>query len=224
MTFTKEQILDTMKSTGLVPLFTHDDPISATQVLEAAYRGGVRVFEFTNRRKNSFEVFTVLVEVAKKYPDLMLGIGTIMDGATTKKFIDAGAHFIISPILKLEMAEVCHAHNALWIPGCATLTEIVTAKEHGAGVIKIFPGSVLGPGFVSSIMPVVSDLKLMITGGVEPNEKSLSAWFNAGAMCVGLGSQLFTKEIIENKDWSLLETNIISALQIIKKLRTSTSL
>ncbi|MEO7990320.1 MAG: bifunctional 4-hydroxy-2-oxoglutarate aldolase/2-dehydro-3-deoxy-phosphogluconate aldolase [Chryseolinea sp.] len=224
MKFTKEQILDTMKGTGLVPLFTHDDPIAATQVLEAAYRGGVRAFEFTNRRKNSFEVFTALVEVAKKYPDLMLGIGTIMDGATTKKFIDAGAHFIISPILKLEMAEVCHAYNALWIPGCATLTEIVTAKENGAGVIKIFPGSVLGPGFVSSIMPVVPDLKLMITGGVEPNEKSLSSWFNAGAMCVGLGSQLFTKEIIENKDWSLLEANIASALQIIKKLRNPTPL
>ncbi len=224
MTFTKEQILDTMKSTGLVPLFTHDDPIAATQVLEAAYRGGVRAFEFTNRRKNSFEVFTALVEVTKKYPDLMLGIGTIMDGATTKKFIDAGAHFIISPILKLEMAEVCHAHDTLWIPGCATLTEIVTAKEHGAGVIKIFPGSVLGPGFVSSIMPVVPDLKLMITGGVEPNDKSLSSWFNAGAMCVGLGSQLFTKEIIENKDWSLLEANIGSALQIIKKLRNPTPL
>lgn len=224
MKFTKEQILDTMKGTGLVPLFTHDDPIAATQVLEAAYRGGVRAFEFTNRRKNSFEVFTALVEVAKKYPDLMLGIGTIMDGVTTKKFIDAGAHFIISPILKLEMAEVCHSHDTLWIPGCATLTEIVTAKEHGAGVIKIFPGSVLGPGFVSSIMPVVPDLKLMITGGVEPNEKSLSSWFSAGALCVGLGSQLFTKEIIENKDWSLLEGNIASALQIIKKLRNPTLL
>src|SRR6188768_242102 len=214
MGFTQQQILDTMKRTGIVPLFTSEDKDEAQQVIETAYKGGVRVFEFTNRKKNSFEVFSHLVTVAKKYPDLMLGIGTIMDGATTKKFIDAGAHFIISPILKLEMAEVCHAHDKLWIPGCATLTEIVTAKEHGAGVIKVFPGSVLGPGFISSIMPVVPDLKLMITGGVEPNEKSLSSWFNAGAMCVGLGSQLFTKEIIENKDWSLLEANIASALQI----------
>ncbi len=219
MTFTKQQIVDTMSSTGLVPLFTHDDPTAATQVLEAAYRGGVRVFEFTNRRKNSFEIFSALVEVAKKYPDLMLGIGTIMDGATTKKFIDAGAHFIISPILKLEMAEVCHTHDRLWIPGCATLTEIVTAKEHGAGVIKIFPGSVLGPGFISSIMPVVPDLKLMITGGVEPNEKNLSSWFNAGAMCVGLGSQLFTKEITEQKDWALLEQRVVESLAIIKQVR-----
>ena len=219
MSFSKQQIVDTMKGTGIVPLFTHDDPEDAQQVLEAAYRGGIKVFEFTNRRKNSFEVFVHLLKVAKKYPDLMLGIGTIMDAATTKKFIEAGAHFIISPILKLEMAPVCHANGKLWIPGCATLTEIVTAKENGAEVIKVFPGSVLGPGFVSSIMPVVPDLQLMITGGVEPTEKNLSSWFNAGAMCVGMGSQLFSKEILSQKDWSLLEKRVVEILQIAKQLR-----
>jgi 2-dehydro-3-deoxyphosphogluconate aldolase/(4S)-4-hydroxy-2-oxoglutarate aldolase len=118
------------------------------------------------------------------------------------------------------MAEVCRAHNKLWMPGCATLTEIVTAKENGAEVIKVFPGSVLGPGFISSIMPVVPDLQLMITGGVEPNEKNLSAWFKAGAMCVGMGSQLFTKEIIAEKNWTLLEKNVAEALDIVKKLRS----
>lgn len=219
MKFTNEQIVAKMKELGLVPLFTHDDIPTAQQVIEAAYRGGVRVFEFTNRRKNSFEVFVAMLDYCKKFPDLMLGIGTVMDGATTKKFIDAGAHFIISPILKLEMARVCMDHNVLWMPGCATLTEIVTAKENGAQVIKVFPGSVLGPGFVSAIMPVVPDLQLMITGGVEPNEKNLSAWFKAGAMSVGLGSQLFTKEILEKRDWTALEKNVSDALEIIKKLK-----
>ena len=219
MAFTNQQIMIRMKELGLVPLFTHDDISTAKQVIEAAYRGGVRVFEFTNRRKNSFEVFVAMLDYCKKFPDLMLGIGTVMDGATTKKFIDAGAHFIISPILKLEMAEVCLAHNILWIPGCATLTEIVTAKEHGALVIKVFPGSVLGPAFVSSIMPVVPDLQLMITGGVEPNEKNLTAWFKAGAMSVGMGSQLFTKEIIENRDWAALEKSVSDILQTINKVR-----
>lgn len=219
MKFTNEQIVSKMKELGLVPLFTHDDIPTAQQVIEAAYRGGVRVFEFTNRRKNSFEVFVAMLDYCKKFPDLMLGIGTVMDGPTTKKFIDAGAHFIISPILKLEMAKVCMDHNVLWMPGCATLTEIVTAKENGAQVIKVFPGSVLGPGFVSAIMPVVPDLQLMITGGVEPNEKNLSAWFKAGAMSVGLGSQLFTKEILEKRDWTALEKNVSDALQTIKKLK-----
>lgn len=219
MTFSKEQIMTTMRSTGLVPLFTHDNAEEAAQVVEAAYKGGVRVFEFTNRRKNSYDVFVHLLKQREKYPDLMLGIGTIMDAATTKKFIDAGADFIISPILKLEMAEVCHQHNKHWIPGCATLTEIVTARDHGAEIIKVFPGSVLGPGFVSSIMPVVADLNLMITGGVEPTEQSLSAWFKAGAMCVGLGSQLFTKDILQNKDWPSLQRKVTDALSIIGNLK-----
>jgi len=219
MKFTNEQIVGRMKELGLVPLFTHDDIAIAQKVIEAAYRGGVRIFEFTNRRKNSFEVFVAMLDYCKKFPDLMLGIGTVMDGATTKKFIDAGAHFIISPIMKLEMAEVCHAHNILWMPGCATLTEIVTAKENGAEVIKVFPGSVLGPGFVSAIMPVVPDLQLMITGGVEPNEANLTSWFKAGAMSVGMGSQLFTKEIMDNKDWAGLEERVRSILQTVQKLR-----
>jgi len=217
--FSKEQITLAIKNTGLVPLFTHDNAEDAQKVLEASYNGGVRVFEFTNRRKNSFEVFTHLVNQRSKYPDLMLGIGTIMDGSTTQKFIDAGADFVISPILKLEMAEVCKKNEKHWIPGCATLTEIVTAKDNGAEVIKVFPGSVLGPGFVSSILPVVPDLQLMITGGVEPNEKNLTAWFKAGAMCVGLGSQLFTKEILEAKNWNLLQRKVSESLKIIQHVR-----
>ena len=219
MRFSKQQIIEAMKGAGIVPLFTHDNPDDAQHVLEAAYRGGIRVFEFTNRRSNSFEVFAHLLKVAKKYPDLMLGIGTIMDGPTTKKFIDAGADFIISPIMKLEMAKVCHEYDTPWIPGCATLTEIVTAKDNGADIIKLFPASILGPGFVSSIMPVVPGLQLMITGGVEPTEKSLSSWFKAGATCVGMGSQLFTKEILAQKDWPLLQQRVTECLSIVKELR-----
>ncbi len=219
MRFSKQQIIEAMKGAGIVPLFTHDNPEDAQQVLEAAYKGGIRVFEFTNRRINSFEVFVHLLNVSKIYPDLMLGIGTIMDGLTTKKFIEAGADFIISPILKLEMARVCHENDVPWIPGCATLTEIVTAKDNGAEIIKLFPASILGLGFVSSIMPVVPGLQLMITGGVEPTEKSLSSWFKAGAACVGMGSQLFTKEILTQKDWPLLQQKVAECLRIAKSVR-----
>ncbi|CAN5557165.1 bifunctional 4-hydroxy-2-oxoglutarate aldolase/2-dehydro-3-deoxy-phosphogluconate aldolase [soil metagenome] len=218
-TFSISAVTETMRTSGMVPLFTHSDPAIAKDVVEAAYLGGVRVFEFTNRTKNAFDVFSEMLKYFEKYQDLMLGIGTIMDGATTKKFIDAGAHFIISPILKLEMAQVCAQHKISWIPGCATLTEIVSAKEKGANIIKVFPGSVLGPGFVSSIMPVVPDLQLMITGGVEPSEANLSAWFKAGATCVGMGSQLFTKEILETKNWALLQQRVADSLAIIKKVK-----
>ncbi|MEO5979965.1 MAG: bifunctional 4-hydroxy-2-oxoglutarate aldolase/2-dehydro-3-deoxy-phosphogluconate aldolase [Chryseolinea sp.] len=219
MNFTNQQIVDQMKSTGVVPLFTHDNPDEALAVLKAVYDGGIRAFEFTNRRKNSYEVFVQLLEASKSLPGLMMGIGTVMDAVTTKRFIEAGAHFIISPIMKVEMAEVCRLYDRLWMPGCATLTEIVTAREHGAHVIKVFPGSVLGPGFVSAIMPVVPDIQLMITGGVEPNEKSLSAWFNAGAACVGLGSQLFTKDIMESRDWPALTNKVKDLLELAKRVR-----
>jgi 2-dehydro-3-deoxyphosphogluconate aldolase/(4S)-4-hydroxy-2-oxoglutarate aldolase len=219
MSFTQQEIVDAIKKTGIVPLFTHDNPDDAQQVIEAAYRGGIKVFEFTNRRSNSYEVFKHLVSIKQKYSDLMLGIGTIMDAATTQKFIDVGADFIISPILKLEMAPVCAKNQKPWIPGCATLTEIVTAKENGAEIIKIFPGSVLGPGFISAIMPVVPSLQLMITGGVEPTESNLSAWFKAGATCVGMGSQLFTKEILAEKNWPLLEQRVKECLAIAARVR-----
>lgn len=217
MAFTKVEIFEEIKRTRIVPLFTHDDPQLALEVVKAAYEGGIRVFEFTNRKKNSFDVFTTLINQRSQYPGLMLGIGTIMDPETTHKFIDAGADFIISPILKTSMAEICHRYNKHWMPGCATLTEIVTAKEFGADVIKVFPGSVLGPGFVSSILPVVPDLNLMITGGVEPTEANLGSWFKAGAFAVGMGSQLFTKEILEKKDWPQLKMKVSQALSIAAK-------
>lgn len=217
--FSRHQVVNGMKEGRLVPLFTHDKPDDAQQVLETAYSGGIRVFEFTNRRENSFEVFKHLLNVSKKYPDLMLGIGTIMDGPTTKKFIEAGADFVISPIMKLEMAKVCREHDVPWIPGCATLTEIVTAMDNGAEIIKLFPGSVLGPGFVSSIMPVVPGLHLMITGGVEPNEKSITSWMKAGATCLGMGSQLFTKEILEQKNWALLKQRVQEALKLAREAK-----
>jgi len=223
MAATKEQIIKVMKDTGIVPLFTHDNADEALQVVQTAYEAGVRTFEFTNRRQNSFEVFSHLISNRKKFPDLLLGIGTVMDAATTKKFIDVGADFIISPILKIEMSDVCRDHDKLWIPGCATLTEAVTAKENGAGVVKIFPGSVLGPEFVRSVMPVVPDLVLMITGGVEPTKESLGAWFKAGAACVGMGSQLFSKDILQSRDWPLLQKKIADSLAIAKEVRSPKS-
>lgn len=219
MSFTTQQMVSAMKATRLVPLFSHDDAEIVQQAVQAIYRGGIRVFEFTNRKKNSFETFQQLVSQRTHYPEMMLGVGTVMDGTTTKKFIDAGADFIISPILKPEMAEVCKKNSRPWIPGCGTLTEIVTAKELGAEVIKVFPGSVLGPGFVSAVMPVVPDLQLMITGGVEPTKENLNAWFSAGAMCVGLGSQLFTKEVIDTKDWKQLQQKVEQSIAIIQQLK-----
>ena len=223
MAFTKQQIINEMQRAGLVPLFTPENPEQAFQIIKTSYDAGIRSFEFTNRKANSFEIFKDLISRRSSFPELMLGTGTVMDPESAKQFIDAGADFIISPILKTSIADVCHEHDKLWIPGCATLTEIVTAKEHGAQVIKIFPGSVLGPAFISAIMPVVPGLRLMVTGGVEPTEQNLSAWFKAGTMCVGLGSQLFLKDIIEKGNWTLLEQNIRKAIALVQQIKEQTA-
>jgi 2-dehydro-3-deoxyphosphogluconate aldolase / (4S)-4-hydroxy-2-oxoglutarate aldolase len=219
MGFSKQEILNEMQRTGMIPVFYHADVATAKAVMQSCYKGGVRVFEFTNRGENAYNVFIELLKFAEQLPGLILGIGTLMDGAMTEKFIKAGAKFIVSPILKVEMATVCKKHNKLWIPGCATLTEIVTAKEAGAELIKIFPGSVLGPKFVSAVLPVVPHLKLMPTGGVEPTEENLKAWFGAGVFCVGMGSQLLSKKIIEDKRWDELEKNIASVLAMANALK-----
>jgi 2-dehydro-3-deoxyphosphogluconate aldolase/(4S)-4-hydroxy-2-oxoglutarate aldolase len=218
MSIAKSKSIEALQQSRIVPLYSTEDFQEAEAIVRAAYEAGVRVFEFTNRKPNSLHVFQHLVEVTKTWDDFFLGIGTIMDGATTEKFIEAGADFIISPIVKIEMANVCLQHNVPWIPGCATLTEIITAHEAGASAIKIFPGAVLGPSFISSIRPVVPDLNLMITGGVEPTQENLSAWFKAGATCVGLGSQLFSKKLVDAKDWEGIKQKIEFAMNIVQRL------
>jgi 2-dehydro-3-deoxyphosphogluconate aldolase/(4S)-4-hydroxy-2-oxoglutarate aldolase len=215
----KSQIAKTFSELGVVPLFTHENKDDALAIVEAGYRGGMRVLEFTNRKPNSLDVFSSLIKERHRFPELWMGIGTVMDATTTRKFIDAGADFIISPMLNPEMGTVCQAQDILWIPGCATVTEIVQAREQTAEMIKIFPGSVVGPGFVSAVLSVIPDLKLMITGGVEPNESNLTAWFQAGAMAVGLGSQLFTKDILDRKDWNQLQQNVAAALALAKQVK-----
>jgi 2-dehydro-3-deoxyphosphogluconate aldolase / (4S)-4-hydroxy-2-oxoglutarate aldolase len=216
-----ENIIRAIEQSGFIPVFNDIDLQVVINIVDAAYAGGVRVFEFTNRSTNAFQIFEGLKLQIKRYTDIFLGVGTVLDISTTEKFIDAGADFIVSPIVKPAMGSVCLQRNIPWIPGCATLTEIVTAKEAGAEVIKIFPGSVLGPAFVSSVLPVVPGLKLMPTGGVEPTKENLSAWFNAGVVCVGMGSQLLKKDIIAKGNWSQLTNDIKKTLELISEIKKS---
>jgi len=221
MTFSKSQVISSLKSTGIAPMFYHGEVEVARKIVDVSYEGGVRAIEFTNRGPNAFEVFKDILKYADKYDGMIIGIGTILDAKMTEKYIKAGAQFIVSPILRPEMAEVCHKHDKLWIPGGATITELVNAKLLGADIIKIFPASILGPGFVSSVLPVVPDLQLMATGGIEPTQQSLSAWFNAGIVCAGLGSQLITKDILAKKDWNTLKHKVKDAINIVRQIRDS---
>lgn len=215
----QQKLLDAFVQGGLVPLFTHHDQDLAKQVLDVAYEAGIRVFEYTNRHENAFKIFKNLRMHAEKYPDLFLGIGTIFETEDAQKFLHAGADFIISPAMIREVATFCQSRGVFYIPGCATVTEVYYGKKQGAKLIKIFPGNVLGTAFVKSVLSVIPDIKLMATGGVEPNEANLKSWFNSGIHCVGMGSQLFDVKALEKGDFQGLKNNIEQSLTIIQNLK-----
>ncbi|WP_215225731.1 bifunctional 4-hydroxy-2-oxoglutarate aldolase/2-dehydro-3-deoxy-phosphogluconate aldolase [Echinicola shivajiensis] len=220
MKFSKSDIIAAMEETGMIPVFNHSDTEVAKEVMDASYRAGIRVFEFTNRGNNSLEVFKDLKTHADQYEGMILGIGTIFTPTEVEEFLEAGADFIVSPALIPSVAVVCNRQDILWIPGCGTVTEIFNAKEMGAQVFKAFPGNVLGPSFVSAVKAVLPEIKIMPTGGVEPTEDNLGKWFKAGVTCVGMGSQLFKKEWIQDKKYDALEEKISQALSVIKSLKS----
>ncbi len=176
----------------LVPVFYHADAAHARDVVRACYAGGVRVFEFTNRGANAFNVFEELVKLARhECPELVLGIGTIFTAAEAERFIAAGADFVVQPITTAEVAAACRAHGVAWVPGALTPNEIYAAQQLGAKLVKIFPGNLGGPGYIKALRGPLPDVPLMVTGGVEPTTASLGEWFGAGVNAVGIGSQLF---------------------------------
>ena len=219
--FSRIEVALKMKETGMVPVFYHADTEVCKEVVKACYEGGVRVFEFTNRGDFAHEVFNALVKHCRThFPDLMLGAGSVLDAATTALYIQSGADFIVSPVIKEDMAIVCNRRKILWSPGCGSLTEISRAEELGAEVVKIFPAQqVGGPKFVAAVKGPCPWSSIMPTGGVEPREENLKAWFDAGVHCVGMGSQLISKEIISSGDWGKLKELTWEAMETIKKVR-----
>ena len=219
--FTRIEVAQKMAETGIVPVFYHKDPEISKKVLKACYDGGIRVFEFTNRGDYAHEVFTVLNKyAAAELPEMMMGVGSVVDAGTAALYIQLGASFIVSPVLKEDMAFTCNRRKILWSPGCGSLSEISRAEELGAEIVKIFPGQqVGGPEFVKAVKGPFPWTSIMPTGGVEPTEENLTAWFKAGVTCVGMGSQLITKDIISNNDYDKLRNLASEALGIVKKLK-----
>lgn len=218
--FKRIEVINKILETGIVPIFYHKDPDICRNVIKACYEGGIRVFEFTNRGDYAHEVFCDLNNWSEKeLPDLIMGTGSVIDAATSALYIQLGSNFIVSPILNPDMAKVCNRRKILWSPGCGSASEISNAEELGAEIIKIFPGSsVGGPEFIKAMKAPCPWTSLMPTGGVEPTEENLKAWFNAGALCVGMGSKLITKDILKDKDWKKLTELTTSAMKIASEL------
>jgi 2-dehydro-3-deoxyphosphogluconate aldolase/(4S)-4-hydroxy-2-oxoglutarate aldolase len=219
--FNKLQVLDAIISTGMVPVYYNKDVETAKQVVKACYEGGVRAFEFTNRGDFAHEVFAELIKfAAKECPELVLGVGSIVDPGTASLYLQLGANFIVGPLFNPEIAKVCNRRLVPYTPGCGSVSEIGFAQEVGCDLCKIFPaGNVGGSSFVKNIKAPMPWSLIMATGAVEPTEENLSAWFKAGVTCVGMGSMLFPKEMIAEGNWGGISALCSNALAIIKKYR-----
>ena len=217
---TGDQLVNKVSKTGMVPVYSHDDVDIIYNVVKACYEGGIRAFEYTNRSQEALEVFKKLKERTASLSGLSLGVGTIMDLDQCKSYFEAGTAFIVSPIVDKDVADFCASKQISWTPGCGTLTEIVQGERLGAKLIKVFPADVLGPKFVKSVLGPCKHLRLMPTGGVSPLDRNLKNWFDSGVTCVGMGSQLFSKDLIEKGEFHELPQKIQSTLSTIKNLKS----
>lgn len=204
----------------MVPLFYHSDSEVGKAVLKACYDGGARLMEFTSRGDFAIEIFTDLIKYAlAELPGMILGVGSVTDAAAASQYMLAGANFVVTPVFREDIALVCNRRKVLWSPGCGSLTEIANAEEWGCELVKLFPGSTYGPGFVKAIKGPQPWTSIMPTGGVSTEEENLRGWFDAGVTCVGMGSKLISKEILANKDYHALETEVRSVLELIRRIR-----
>ncbi len=218
--FSRIEVANVMKETGMVPLFFSNDLELSKNVLKACYDGGARLMEFTARGDFAHEVFGELTKYAiKELPGMIMGVGSVTDAAAASLYMALGANFIVTPVLREDIAIACNRKKVLWSPGCGTLTEIAAAEELGCEIVKLFPGDIYGPQFVKGIKGPQPWTSIMPTGGVSPTVENLTGWFNAGVTCVGMGSQLISSDILKAKDYAKLTQSVKDALAIIKSVR-----
>jgi len=218
--FTRNEVARLMQETGLVPLFYHSDIELGKNILKACYDGGARLLEFTARGDFAQEVFSALNKYAiEELPGMAMGVGSITDAGAASLYMQMGANFIVTPSLREDIAKVCNRRKVLWSPGCGSLTEINAAEEMGCEIVKLFPGAIYGSEFVKAIKGPQPWTSIMPTGGVTTGEDNLKSWFDAGVTCVGMGSQLISRQILENRDYTGLEINVRETLALIKKIR-----
>lgn len=212
----KQLISTAFENSKIIPVYNNSDFEESKKIVQVCYDAGLRVFEFTNRNENALEVFSQLIQEFKNYEDLYIGIGTIFTTSDAENFIQKGAHFIVSPVLSLEVLKYCQKNEITYIPGCGTVSEIYTAFSNGCELIKAFPANVLGTEFVKAVKSVIPKVKVMPTGGIEPEEFEIKKWQKAGVSCVGVGAKLFDAEALKNKDYVNLSENL---KQLLAKLK-----
>lgn len=215
-----QKVIDTIIAQGILPLYYHADETVSVEILRAVYRAGIKAIEYTNRGEAARSNFEKLVEVRNaEMPGLLIGIGTVKNKEDMNLYLKAGADFFVSPGYVAEIAEYTVANDIFYAPGCMTPSEIIAAENAGIRFIKLFPGDVLGPKYLSNIKPVFPKLYFMPTGGVNTSKESIEAWFKAGVCAVGMGSKLISKQLMENKDYLTIEDMARQVLQTIQSIK-----
>ncbi len=218
--FTRIEVAQKMQETGLVPLFFNSNIETSKKVVKACYDGGARLLEFTARGDFAHEVFAELSKyITKEMPEMMLGVGSVTDAAQASFYMSLGANFVVTPLLREDIALVCNRRKVLWSAGCGSLQEIARAEELGCEIIKLFPGGTYGASFVKAIKGPQPWTSIMPTGGVSPERENLKMWFDAGVTCVGMGSNLISKEIIQKGNYDKLQNIVANTLKIIQELQ-----
>ncbi len=218
--FTRIEVFKVMESTGLVPLFYHNNVDVAKNILKACYDGGARVLEFTNRGDFAHEVFAELNKyAATELPEMVLGVGSVTDAGAASLYMQLGANFVVTPVYREDIAIACNRKKVLWSPGCGSLTEITKAEEMGCELVKLFPGGTYGPGFIKAIKGPQPWTNVMPTGGVSPDPENLKSWFDAGVTCVGMGSKLISKDIVQSEKYDELKALVSKTIKTIEELR-----
>lgn len=215
-----EKVIDVIISQGMLPLYFNADETVSVEILRAVYKAGVKAIEYTNRGETAFSNFKKLIEVRDaEMPGLLIGIGTIKNKEDLNKYLQANADFFVSPGYVPEIAEYTVANDIFYAPGCMTPSEIIAAENAGIQFIKLFPGDILGPKYLSNIKPVFPKLFFMPTGGVDATKESIESWFNAGVCAVGMGSKLISKQLMDAKDYATIEKQTSNVLQIIQSIK-----
>ena len=214
-------VLAAMIEQGVIPVFYHPDVEVCKNVIQACANGGAKCIEFTNRGDFAWHVFMEVTQHFQKAdPSVIMGVGSVIDAPTAALYMANGANFVVGPVLNAEVARACNRHCIPYSPGCGSASEVSEAHELGCEIVKIFPGSsVGGPEFVSNIRGPMPWTKLMPTGGVDPDEASLTKWFKAGIVAAGMGSKLITKEHLAAKDYKGIEVKVAETIALIKKIR-----
>jgi len=218
----KEKVLQVLLQQKMLPLYYHESVEVSAKILEALHNAGIKTIEYTNRGTNALSNFMQLKNIASRnMPDMLLGIGTIKNKEQAQQYIDAGADYIIAPAVNKKVGKLAAHAGLLWIPGCMTPTDIANAENAGAGLVKIFPGNILGPAFITAVKDLFPGMLFMPTGGVDLSEENLRSWFNAGVSAVGMGSKLISKSLLDRQDYDAIERLTRQAIDIIQSIKTN---